>query len=72
MNRGQTLFALWFREIALGDICNPVCVRAEWEWGEGERCEEDHLVVTVVIETKDDSGLNQVIRSDQILCLFAW
>lgn len=31
MNRGQKLFALWFRKIALGEICRPVCVRAGWE-----------------------------------------
>ena len=38
------------------------------EKGKGE---EDHLVVTVVIQTKGDSGLNKVIRSDQSLCIFA-
>lgn len=72
MSRGQTLFALWFRKIALGEICRRVCGRAEWELGEEERCEEVRLAVTAVIQTKDDSGLNAVIRSDQILHIFSW
>lgn len=31
MNGGQTTLALWFRKMALGEICKLVYIRAGWE-----------------------------------------